>query len=150
MSDDYRPLARQDGLLVERVDDELLVFDGDQNHAHVLTPSAARLWELCDGTRCQAELQEESGLEADTVQLALAQLQERGLLAQPAPPGISRRGVLRAGAIAGAGVGLGAPLIRSIVAPTPAMATSPGPGPTGATGPGPGPTGATGPTGSTG
>jgi hypothetical protein len=150
MSDSYRPLARADGLLIEQVDDELLIFDSERDQAHVLNPAAAKIWQLCDGNRDLAELEEASGLSDDVVRLALSQLEEHRLLAGPAAPGLSRRTVLRGGVVAGA-VGLGLPTIRSIVVPTPAMAASVGGGPTGPTGvTGAGPTGATGATGPTG
>lgn len=135
MSDD-RPLARADGLVVEQVEDELLIFDIEHNHAHVLNSPAATVWQMCDGSRSLADIQQESGLSEDAVRLAVAQLQERSLLAESVAAGFSRRAVLRSGAVAGAGLGLGLPVIRSIVAPTPAMAASGGgPGSTGPTGP---------------
>jgi hypothetical protein len=141
------PLAREEGLLVEAVDDELLIFDLETNNAHALNSPAASVWRACDGTRGVKELQSECGLSEDELRLALDQLRERGLLADE--PGLSRRAMLRNVTVAGA-AGVALPMIRSIAAPTPAMAQSEpgGPtGPTGATGPiGPtGPTGATGP-----
>ena len=154
------PLARVEGLLVEEVDDELLIFDLETNNAHALNPPAARVWRACDGTRGLKELESACGLSEKALRLALDQLRERGLLADE--PGLSRRAMLRNVTVAGA-AGVALPMIRSIAAPTPAMAQSEpggptgptgatGPtGPTGATGPGPtGPTGATGPIGLTG
>jgi hypothetical protein len=158
MTDQYRPQVRSDGLLIETVDDELLVWDNELNQAHALNASSARIWRICDGSRGLKELSEQSGLSEEAVQLAIDQLQERNLLVGPTSEGLSRRAVLRGGALAGAGVGLGLalPMIRSIVVPTPAMAaTVPGGGPTGPTGPTgftglTGPTGPIGPTGATG
>ena len=89
------------------------------------------------------ELQAACGLGEDELRLALDQLRERGLLADE--PGLSRRAMLRSVTVAGA-AGVALPMIRSIAAPTPAMAQSEPGGPTGPTGS----TGATGPTGATG
>jgi hypothetical protein len=123
MGDRWRPTARVDGLLVEEVDEELVIFDIERHRAHALNAPAATVWRTCDGTRGLAELQETSGLSEDAVRLAVAQLVDRNLLAETSAPGFSRRAVLRGGAIAGA-VGLALPVIQSIVAPTPAMAAS--------------------------
>lgn len=134
MADGECPSARSDELLVEEADDELLVFDLQRSMAHVLNAPAAKVWRLCDGTRTVAALARESGLSVDAVQLAIVDLEEQSLLATPAPPGVSRRVLLERGVLAGAGLGLSYPAIRSIVAPTPAMAASPV-GPSGPTGP---------------
>jgi hypothetical protein len=138
------PLARTEDLLVEEVDEDLLIYDVEGNEAHALNPPAAKVWRACDGTRGLSDLQAECGLTADAVALALDQLRERRLLVQSAEPGLSRRAVIGKAAVAAGAAGAAMPVIRSIVAPTPAMAQSGGgPGPTGATGA----TGATGPTG---
>ncbi|HEY5188583.1 MAG TPA: hypothetical protein VII87_06080 [Solirubrobacteraceae bacterium] len=50
MSDQsHRPQAREVGLLIGRLGDELLIFDGDRNRAHSLNDSAARVWRVCAG-----------------------------------------------------------------------------------------------------
>lgn len=133
MGEGWRPQAREHGLLVEEVDDELLIFDTESAHAHALNSPAASIWRLADGQRGLAELEEISGLSEDAVRLAVQQLRDCSLLAEPPGPGVSRRAVLRSGVV-GAGVGLATPVIRSLVAPTPSMAASPPGGITGSTG----------------
>lgn len=62
MSDSLAPLAadlrprRVDGLEVHEVKDGLIVFDPATERVHYLNPTASILFELCDGTRTVAEL----------------------------------------------------------------------------------------------
>jgi hypothetical protein len=121
----YRPRAREDGLLTEPLGEELLVCDIDSDAAHLLNETAATVWRACGGNRDIAALQVHCGLDEDTVRLALERLSDCGLLEDPdVPSGVSRRTMLRRGVIAGAGIGAGLPVIRSIIVPTPAMAAS--------------------------
>lgn len=123
MSDEFRPLARADGLLVDHAPDGLLVLDTRENQAHVLNSPASKVWRLCDGKHDLRELGELSGLDRMEIRAAVTQLEERGLLTARRLRGVSRRDMLRGGAAAGA-VGLGVPLIRSIVAPPEAEAAT--------------------------
>src|SRR5947209_450311 len=118
----YRPNARREGVLVEALDDELLVFDSERQCAHSLNACAARVWEACDGSRSVGELAEECQEDESTVLLALGRLRDVHLLEQsevqlparsPEPDGVSRRVMLRKSVVAGAGVGLAIPVIRS-------------------------------------
>ena len=120
MSDhSYRPKAREDGLLVEPMDEELLVFDSERNRAHSLNQTAARVWRACDGERDISALQVACGLDEETLQLALERLRTSRLLDEAdGPPPVSRRLMLRKSVIAGAGIGVALPIIRSINAPT--------------------------------
>lgn len=123
------PQARQDGLLEERVGEELLLYDQDTHTAHCLSPVAARLWRHCDGEHDLAELAVLAGASESLVADALHELREKDLLAagpkrtESAPLGESRREaigrVVRYGAAAAAG-----PMIVSATAATPAMAAS--------------------------
>ena len=120
------PLARSEGLVVEPLDDELLVFDSQVGRAHSLNASAAAVWRSCDGTRTREQLAAEAGLELAAVDLALESLAGCELLIDftPSTQRVSRRTVLRQAAVAGAGVGMALPVIRSIAAPSAAMAAS--------------------------
>ncbi len=129
----YRPNARRDGVLVEALDEELLVFDSERQCAHSLNACAAKVWEACDGSRSVSELAEECQEDESTVLMALARLRDVHLLDQtevqlpagsPEREGVSRRMMLRKSVVAGAGVGLAIPVIRSITAPSIAMASS--------------------------
>jgi hypothetical protein len=123
---------RRDGVLVERVLDELIIYDQDRDLIHCLNPSAARIWDLCDGHRTPAAIAEalsagaEQPIEERVVWFGLGRLSHAGLLTEkvPLPEDIraqSRRGVLRRLAAAGAKAVL-LPVIVSIVAPTPVEA----------------------------
>jgi hypothetical protein len=81
-----RDAAHDDDVVVERVGEELLVYDPRTDEAHQLTPRAATAFE------------------------------------ESTASGLSRRDALRRVALVGAGAAAAAPLVKSIVAPTPAQA----------------------------
>jgi hypothetical protein len=117
-------------LTVEELGDELLVYDLKTDRAHSLSPTAARVWRACDGRTQAAALAGQLEIEADQVTRALDELESCELLAPGAHSGLSRRELtvrVAKGAVAAAS----APLIISIVAPTPAAAQSIPPGCTG-------------------
>ena len=133
MQESERPRARSEGLVVEQLDDETLVYDTDRHKAHCLNGPSATIWRACDGTRTEAELtsilaKSYPGSDADATAYALRQLAERRLLEPPAEPlaprGVTRRELVRKAAIGGLALGLSVPVIKSIVAPTPAHAFS--------------------------
>ena len=43
------PLARKEGLIVEEIDGETLVYDLTRHTAHCLNRTAALVWKCCDG-----------------------------------------------------------------------------------------------------
>jgi coenzyme PQQ synthesis protein D (PqqD) len=43
------PLARSDGLIVQELDGELLVYDLERHRAHRLSETAAFVWRRCEG-----------------------------------------------------------------------------------------------------
>jgi hypothetical protein len=127
------PQARSSDLIVEPIDEELLVFDTERQLAHSLNPTAARVWQACDGQRDLEALAAECEIDQQTLALALERLGDVRLLepqttAEPirdAPAaGVSRRAMLRKSVLTGAGLGIAIPLIRSITAPNMAMAAS--------------------------
>ena len=119
------PVARSGDLLVEQVNDETVVYDRRTNDAHCLTPLAAAVFAHCNGEtsidRLATLASERLGEPVDETGVlnALAQLEERDLLAIPASNGngLSRRQMIGKGAAA-AGALAGASLITSIAAPT--------------------------------
>jgi hypothetical protein len=128
------PIARTEGLVVKQLDDEVLIYDLERHRAHCLNQASALVWRACDGTRAVPELTamiEESapGWDEDTTNLALSQLEKRHLLSDPLPPHqgertLTRRDVFRKAAFTGLAIGVGIPVVKSIVAPTPAQAAS--------------------------
>lgn len=127
------PVARDEGLLVEHVGDETVVFDADSKEAHCLSALAAVVFGSSDGRTTVDELaglaSERLGepVDAERVMDALAQLEERDLMEPRAPRqiGVSRRTMLQRTAALGGAVAA-APLITSVVAPTSAAAVTPG------------------------
>jgi hypothetical protein len=124
--------ARQEGLLKQPVDDELLVYDLKRHKAHCLNKTAALIWEECNGRNTVADLTRilEQNLQVpadeDMVWVALDQLDRARLLApriaRPEVPGrISRREVLKR---VGLGAALAVPLITSVMSPTAAQAST--------------------------
>jgi len=128
----FRPLARRDGLAVEELDGELLIYDLDTDKAHCLNGEAAEVWKLCDGSRSVGDISSAVDPEAprefaeDVVLHALTELSKRKLLVGELPEGVtgvSRRDLFRKLAVVGA-VGLAIPVVKSIVAPTAAQAAT--------------------------
>jgi coenzyme PQQ synthesis protein D (PqqD) len=127
------PTARSEGLVVESLGDELLVYDSERDRAHSLNAVAAAVWELCDGDRGACELAEAATarlgepISEDAVWRSLSQLDERRLVVGELPrrmsgPEFSRRTALARAGLIGASAAFAAPLVKSIVVPTAAEA----------------------------
>jgi Coenzyme PQQ synthesis protein D (PqqD) len=121
------PPGRREGLIVEALDDELLVYDSERAKAHSLNRVAATVWELSDGERDAAAIAAAADVSEDDVWRALSQLEERRLLDGELPrrmsgPEYSRRQAVRRMGLIGASAAFAAPLVKSIVVPTAAQA----------------------------
>jgi len=128
-----RPKARSQGLTVQDLDTELMVYDETAARAHCLNATAAMVWRYCDGNTTVATMAARLGADAgasvddDIVLLALSELGDRGLLEQPVRGHVGgavsrRQALVRLGATAG----ILLPMITSIMAPTSAAAQSGG------------------------
>lgn len=126
------PVAREKDLLVEHLADETVVYDTRTKEAHCLSPLAAIAFAHCDGRTTVEQLAalatERMGEPVDEQRVteALAQLEERELIDTPTlrGNGLSRRDLMRKTAMAGAAAAASAPLITTIMAPTPAAAAT--------------------------
>jgi hypothetical protein len=126
-----KPKARREGLIVQALPDETLVYDLDRDLAHCLNQTAALVWNRCDGNSTTRQIARAVSLELDNpideklVWLALDQLSRNHLLTSGPPAsfisGMSRREVIRALAVSAA---VAVPVVASIVAPVPAQAAS--------------------------
>ena len=116
-------MARTDGLVVEDVGDEVLVYDQRNDQAHCLSRDAAMVWRVCDGRTSPAELATALSLEVETVDRAIAELESCGLFDHGPVAGITRRQATAKMAKVGVAAA-SAPMIYSIMAPTPALAAS--------------------------
>src|SRR3954451_13357844 len=117
------PPGRREGLIVEALDDELLVYDSERAKAHSLNRVAATVWELSDGERDAAAIAAAADVSEDDVWRALSQLEERRLLEGELPrrmsgPEYSRRQAVRRMGMIGASAAFAAPLVKSIVLPS--------------------------------
>jgi hypothetical protein len=125
------PKARQDGLVLRELREELLVYDTETHDAHCLNSTAAFVWKQCDGTTSVAEIADRvraelgAEIEDEMVWVALEDLWTRQLLegeAAPAREGtMSRSQALRRVGIAAA---VSVPVITSVVAPKAAHAAT--------------------------
>lgn len=130
MNNPQYPIARKNGLVVQEVPDEVLVYDLDTNKAHCLNKTAAAIWQSCDGKTSVPEiakfLSSEMGtkVDDDLVWLAIDQLNESSLLEAQVEPrfaGQSRRDAIRKIGIASM---IALPIVASLVAPKSAMAST--------------------------
>ncbi len=135
MKDSQIPVARKEGMVIQEMPNEVLVYDLETNKAHCLNQTAAAVWKSCDGKNTAADitnlLAKTSGspVQEDLIWLAIDQLNEINLLEAPITPkfnGQSRREVIKKVGLAAV---IALPLISSLVAPKAAHAgTVPNPG----------------------
>jgi len=124
------PQAREDGLVIRELPDEVLVMDTDQHKAHCLNDFASRVWKRCDGQTTVKEMTLLLGrdfqkeITEDAVWLALDRLGKANLLVKPLPlPGELSR-LSRRDAVRRLGIAAGLAMVSSIVVPTEAMAAT--------------------------
>ena len=126
-----KPRARHEGLIVQALPDEILIYDLDRDLAHCLNQSASLVWNYCDGRNTTKQIARSVSGDLDHpidekfVWLALDQLGRNHLLAggplSSPISGMGRREVMKALAVSAA---VAVPLVASIVAPTPAQAAT--------------------------
>lgn len=119
------PVARDDGLLIEAVGDETVIYDIESKEAHCLKALAAVVFAHADGQTSAADIAELAGYrlgqsfsEADVAD-AISQLETRALLDTPlrVTQGVSRREAVRRFATAGVAAAAVPTLITTILAP---------------------------------
>ena len=129
MKNPINPAARRDGLVVQEMPGETLVYDTRTNKAHCLNKSASFVWRSCTGTNSIldiTQLFETTGggkVNEDFVWLAIDHLNEKGLLEpgiEPRFAGRSRREVLKTIGLASV---VALPVIASLIAPSSALAS---------------------------
>ncbi|MBK8467129.1 MAG: PqqD family protein [Chloracidobacterium sp.] len=123
------PIARQSGIVIQEINNEVLVYDLKTNRACCLNHSAAFIWKMCDGQNSITDIIrffESEGLgkvTEDFVWLAIDQLSANGLLKNKFLPrfsGQSRRKVIQTIGLASMAA---IPIIASLVAPPSAYAS---------------------------
>lgn len=130
MNNSQYPLARTNGLVVQEVPNEVLVFDMETNEAHCLNETAAMVWKYCDGKTSVPQIAEilgegkDSAVSDDLIWLAIDQLNEHKLLEKEVATkfaGQSRREVLRKIGLASM---VALPIIASMAAPRSVLAST--------------------------
>lgn len=128
-SQQQRPVARTERLLIEELPDEVLVYDLDRKKAHCLNSTAALIWNHCDGNTSVKDLvailekQSKAKVQEDVVWFGLDQLRTARLIeGPPAPSGkekLSRRDLVKR-----IGLAVAVPTIVSVLAPKASAALS--------------------------
>lgn len=128
MVNSQNPTARKEGLVIQEMPEEVLVYDLQTNKAHCLNQTAALVWKNCNGENSVADivknLENQMGSKAqeDLIWLAIDQLNEKNLLEKDLPSkfaGQNRREVLKKIGLASV---IALPIVASLTAPTAAMA----------------------------
>jgi hypothetical protein len=125
-----RPIARRQGLVIQDLPDEVLVYDLDRDRAHCLNETAAFVWQRCDGRNSTAQIARTLGdqlnceVDEKIVWLALDQLGRNHLLETPPLVPQSMTGMNRRAMVRALGIAVTIPLVTSILAPTAQAATS--------------------------
>ncbi len=130
MSDSQIPITRREGLVIQELPGEVLVYDLETNKAHCLNRTAAAVWKSCDGKNSVRDISdliadtEGGSVEEDLVWLAIEQLSENNLLENKPSANFNhqnRREVIRK-------IGLAAvvalPVVTLLIAPRAAQAGS--------------------------
>ncbi|MBX7173254.1 MAG: PqqD family protein [Pyrinomonadaceae bacterium] len=119
------PTARQNNLVIQNMDTELLVYDLEINKAFSLNQTSALVYNACNGETTFDELKVKHNFTDDLIYLTLDELKKESLIAdnnyQSPFVGMSRR---QAAKNVGLATMLALPLIYTIIAPTAALALS--------------------------
>lgn len=130
MNKSTNPQARKEGLIIQELPDEVLVYDSSDDKAHCLNRTAALVWKYCDGNTSVADIAKVMSRELNApvkeefVWLALDQLEKESLLEKEAQfslksLGVSRREVIRRIGLASV---VALPIVTSLLNPMSAKA----------------------------
>src|SRR5215213_3735580 len=124
---------RAETVHVETLGDEVCVYDWQRKEVHALNPTAARVWQQCDGQTSPQQIAAMFAAELNVpnaeelVWLTLSKLEQAHLLAEGVVKP-ARRKVLPRREFIRLGIAVALlPVVHSIVAPTPVEAQSPVP-----------------------
>lgn len=130
MIDSQIPVARQEGLVIQELPGEVLVYDLNTNKAHCLNQTAASVWKSCDGKNSVADITRlladtvGNPVQEDLVWLAIDQLSENNLLEGEKATTFSRQNRREVIKKVGLAAVVALPLVTSLVAPKAAQAGS--------------------------
>lgn len=129
-----KPLSRQNNIVVQELENEILLYDLKSHKAFCLNETSALVWQLCDGNKSVAEIAGDlsrklnSPVNEEFVWLALEQLKKEKLVLNCEKStehvnGLSRREVIRK---VGSATMVALPLVSVLIAPKAIYALSPG------------------------
>jgi hypothetical protein len=124
------PVARREGLLIEKLPDEVLIYDLDRKKAHCLNQTAALIWNHCDGMTSVGDLakilekQSTQKIEENVVWYGLYHLHKASLIEGSLNLPVGRAGLSRRELVKRIGLAVSLPLVVSIVAPKASAAAS--------------------------
>ncbi len=126
------PKARKEGLVIQELDGETLIYDLDTNRAVCLNQTSAIVWQNCDGTRNVSEIgtflakELNNPVNEDLIWLALDQLKKENLIENPKELETGFEGVSRREAVRKIGVAslIALPIIAAVTVPTAAQTAS--------------------------
>lgn len=126
MEKKFKPIARQEKLVVQTLEDETLIYDLKTNKALCLNQTSGLVWQHCDGKNEVSEIgrilsgQLKSEVSDEMIRLALEQLKKENLLENQGDFSsgfghLSRREAIRRVGLASV---VALPVIASVVVPT--------------------------------
>lgn len=132
MSSNNIPLGRKEGIVVQELNGEVLIYDLNVNKAYCLNETSAMVWQLCDGDKTVPQIAAslagnlKKPVDENLVWLALDQLSKENLLiggqqTENHFAGLSRRQVIKKVGLASL---VALPVVTSLVAPVAASAAS--------------------------
>lgn len=108
------PLARNNDLVVQMIDKELLIYDLQNNKALCLNETAKLVFHACDGkTGFDELLKKNPQLNKGIIQLTLEKLSQENLLTEKFESGIPRREMLQKAAL----TAIALPIISTVIVP---------------------------------
>lgn len=122
----HNPRSRQDNIVIQEFDNEILIYDLNQNKAYCLNETSAMVWQKCDGSKSVSEISRilteklKSNVSEDIVWLAVSQFKKDKLLGNNEEifsdfDGLSRREIVKRIGFASM---VALPVISAVVAPT--------------------------------
>jgi hypothetical protein len=118
------PQAKNENIIVQNLNDEVLIYDSSNNRAFCLNSTSANVFNHCDGATTFKDLEQRYGYSEDLIYLTLDTLAQEKLIVgdyQSKLAGISRREAIRK---VGLATMIALPLVSSLAAPKAANAAS--------------------------
>ena len=129
--ENWRPETRNENIVIQEMNKEILIYDLNTNKAFCLNETSAIIYQLCDGTRNIHEIVQsfnqitKNSITDDLIWLALDKFKQDNLLEDDSIEinfnGLSRLQVIKKVGLASL---IALPLVSSVVAPTAGMAAS--------------------------